>query len=478
MYRSLLTALTCAISLASELPAQPAPLIQPEQLQEDFQTLHTTLEAAHFDLYAATPPSVFSQRRAEIMAQLNEPMSQLDAAIVFQTYTALARHAHARVEFPLQRWFDHVEADGLVLPVDIRIRDGRVWLADHQTGDNDLQASAEILSLNGEPNAVWLARYTRHISADTPHMAYTLLETYLPLVFWIENPALNMVSLQLAQADGVVTTADIALRPLAAFEGSSSSNSPLTLPEHDVRMLDGEIAYLRPGAFTNTTEGESQWDPTSYISRVDAAFERFLDAGAQALILDLRNNPGGSASFSDPLIAWFADRPWRFASQFTVRVSAATTASNAARLADGGGETSRQLAELFASAANGARVSMDLDLQHPRPGTRFERPVYILINRYSYSNATTVAALAQDYGFAVIAGETTADMATTYAAMEHFSLPHSGLAVGYPKAHIIRPNGHSAPHPVTPDIEIEFPVFPGSEDEVLERLRLHIIAEL
>ena len=121
---------------------------------------------------------------------------------------------------------------------------------------------------------------------------------------------------------------------------------------------------------------------------------------------------------------------------------------------------------------------MDLDLQHPRPGTRFERPVYILINRYSYSNATTVAALAQDYGFAVIAGETTADMATTYAAMEHFSLPHSGLAVGYPKAHIIRPNGHSAPHPVTPDIEIEFPVFPGSEDEVLERLRLHIIAEL
>jgi hypothetical protein len=38
-------------------------------------------------------------------------------------------------------------------------------------------------------------------------------------------------------------------------------------------------------------------------------------------------------------------------------------------------------------------------------------------------------------------GEQTGDMATTYGAMERFSLPESGIVVTYPKALIIRQNG-------------------------------------
>ena len=98
----------------------------------------------------------------------------------------------------------------------------------------------------------------------------------------------------------------------------------------------------------------------------------------------------------------------------------------------------------------------------------------MLVNRYSFSNAVTVAAQIQDYGFGVVTGETTADMATTYGAMEQFTLPRTGIIVGYPKAHIVRINGALESHPVTPDVALDFPVLRGPEDVVLDQLVAHV----
>lgn len=471
MIRHFLLTLLAALTTFQSAKAQPPELISPADLQADFLALHQTLEAAHFDLYADTPRSLFDQRRSEIMAELSVPLSRRDAAVLFQTYVALARHGHARIDFPFDTWFEWVGNGGVILPIDVRIRDGQVWLADHQSASNALSVGDEILSLSGLPNAVWLAHYTRHLSADTPHMAYTLLESYLPLIFWIENPEATSIELEIRKRSGQINTLTLPLLTLDEIRASQSPANTFALPEYDARMLDGDIAYLRPGAFSNATPGESPWDPTRYIARVDAALTRFIDADARALIIDIRDNPGGDTSFSDPIIAWFADRPWRFASRFRVRVSDATTASNAARLADGANETSRRYAELFAQANNGDVVEFALTTEYPREDQQFRGEVYLLVNRYSYSNATTMAALVQDYGFATIAGEMTADMATTFGALETFVLPNTGLVLGYPKAHIIRPNGDDHAHPVTPDLVLDFPVLRGEQDVVLEQLR-------
>ena len=80
-----------------------------------------------------------------------------------------------------------------------------------------------------------------------------------------------------------------------------------------------------------------------------------------------------------------------------------------------------------------------------------------------------VAATIQDYHFGLVIGEPTADMATAYGAMEQFTLPATGIVVGFPKARIVRPNGDPRSRGVTPDIAIPFPVVETSKDEVLQR---------
>ena len=73
-------------------------------------------------------------------------------------------------------------------------------------------------------------------------------------------------------------------------------------------------------------------------------------------------------------------------------------------------------------------------------------------------------------------GEPTVDMATTYGAMERFTLPATGIVVGYPKALIVRTNGTPTVHPVEPDVALPSPRIRGPEDTLLEAALEHIAA--
>ena len=82
-----------------------------------------------------------------------------------------------------------------------------------------------------------------------------------------------------------------------------------------------------------------------------------------------------------------------------------------------------------------------------------------------------VASIVQDYRFGTILGEETSDLASTYGAMEKFTLPNTGIEVGYPKARILRPSGNAEARGVRPDIEIPTPIVTGTDDAVLARAR-------
>ena len=114
-------------------------------------------------------------------------------------------------------------------------------------------------------------------------------------------------------------------------------------------------------------------------------------------------------------------------------------------------------------------IDFDIGIAQPWPEPRFHGPVYLLVNRASYSNTVFVAALVQDYGFGIILGEETSDLASTYGAMETFTLPRTGIVVGFPKAQIVRPNGDATTRGVVPDIAIATPLIQGADDPVLQR---------
>ena len=470
-----------AIAAALLFSADQSPAAEqrftPAELRADFAAMYEGLQAAAFDLYAFTPKAELDRAFQEFMASLKEPLTLLKAQIRFEEFAALVRMGHTRVDFPFAVWSKYLKDGGGAFPLGIRVKDGKTFVARNHSGLETIARGDEILELNRAATAEWLKRTERHVSAETPYMAHSLMEFDFPMYLWVELGEPRGFDLLFRTGEGKTRKLRLPARTGEEMKVYSAAQPPglsLSQPLREAKILADNVAYLRPGPFYNAEAktGAEQWDVSGFQTFIDDAFAKFEAAGADRLIVDLRGNPGGDNLFSDVMVAWFADKPFRFFSQFKVRVSPQSTKANEDRLqndAAAAGPVSRQYADLYARANPGDVVEFDLPLVEPRKEGRYRGKVFLLIDRHSYSNSVAVAALVQDYKFGTILGEETSDMATTYGAMERFKLPNTGIAVGYPKAHIVRPNGDRRSRGVTPDIAIDIPVVETPADEVLQR---------
>jgi len=457
--------------------AEPERLYTAKELRADFDQLYRQLRAAHFDLYAYVSQRELDASFEAARGALDRAMTAEQARVKFQLFTAQVHMGHTRAGSAMPQWRQYRQDGGRAFPLSIRIADGRCYVAENLSDSAAIALGDEILALNGERIGRWLERTERHVSAETPYMAHSLMEYDFPIYLWLELGAPESFDIEIRSADGKRHQLRLPARTREEMEKARASQPPalnLEQPLRDAKMLDARVAYLRPGPFYNaeaTTEVE-QWDNSGFRAFIDKAFEEFTRVHADRLIIDLRGNPGGDNLFSDVMVAWIAARPFRFASQFKIKVSEESIAANSARIAEdaaAAGPISQKFAALYAKARVGDIVDFDIPLTPPHAEGVFRGKVFALIDRQTYSNAVAVAATIQDYKFGVILGEETSDLATTYGAMELFKLGNTGISVGYPKARIVRPNGSMRARGVVPDVRIRIPIVQGPSDEVLRQ---------
>ena len=466
-------------AVGAERPADAR--YEAEQVRGDFDELYARMQAAHYDLFARRPKSEYDARFKSMRASFGAPMTRFEIQARFQDFLAYGNIAHARIDFIHDPYHAYQDQGGRIFPLDVRVVKGAALVSANNSGVDAIAAGDEIIALDGESTAVWLPRLCKHLSADTDYLAHAMLEWSLPGLLWLEHGGLAEYRLKLRNAQGKLYEVTVPARSKDEMHAAAVKQPKMFELDWDLReqrMLDNGVAYLRPGPFYNNDPAATDmWDAAAFSSFIDSSFQHFIDAGAKSLIIDLRDNAGGDNSFSDLMVGWFAGKPFRFASDFRIKVSQAAIDSNRKRIDAGTTDgTSPKLAAAYARHKPGEVFSFDFAPGQPRQGQRFQGKVFLLTNRHSYSNTVTVAALAQDYGFATILGEETSDLATSYGAMEQFDLSRSGITVGFPKAYLIRPSGSTEARGVRPDIAIETPAVPAQEDVVLQRA-LKIVEE-
>ncbi|GAB4197484.1 MAG: hypothetical protein Tsb002_31690 [Wenzhouxiangellaceae bacterium] len=433
--------------------ADPDPTYPASQIREDFAELYQTLEASHYDLFINLARDDYNRAYQQYLEQFDRPLPRSEIIHRFQQFVALGHIAHARIESDGQAYNQYMQDGGRILPLDLRIDRGRVYIADQYSGQPQPAPGSEVLTIEGQPALARIQHMQQQLSADSDYLAHTMLEFQFQRLLWRDYGPRDAYTLTVRDNSGAVQTVQIpTLTPETARRNAAASPLlALSWSAREYRMLTETTGYLRPGPFYNT-EGDDLWDQRDFVKWIDQAFNHFINADAKQLIVDLRNNPGGDNSFSDPMIAWFADRRFRFYKHFWVKVSEAAIAANQQRLAANSlNDVSQRYAREYAQRQPGDIIEFEFPYTQPRQDRCYQGAVYALVNRHSYSNTVTVAAILQDYGFATIIGEETADLATTLGAMEHFELTHTGIKVGFPKAQIIRPNGDLTRRGVQPD---------------------------
>ena len=453
-------------------PVSAAPVIQHSgitaaQARQDLDFLQRSLQSAHYDLYVNTPRQQYDAAFRKVRAGLSGSMSSLELVRQFQPLVALGKIGHARIDFPVADYIAAARQGGTVLPFDIRVEGKRVFVTHSYLAHSSIVPGAEILSFGDLSAQQLIDQVARYVSAERPYMVHAQMERFFPRWLWLMRGDFTATDIRGIGKDKRAFITRVSGLPILEVESQKSAWTE-ALSTREVRMLEDRIAYLRPGPFYQEDSADAM-DTSDFKTFIDKAFVDILDSGATRLLIDLRGNPGGDNSFSDLMVAWFATRPFRFSDDFSIKASPEVRQQFRQALASGRDTSGviRRMSDLIDQRKNDERVRVDLEMILPKEN-RFAGKVYVLVDRHSYSNAASAAAMIQDYGFGKIIGEETADLPTSYASSAQFVLPNSGISVTYPKGYFVRPNKDKSLRGVVPDLPVSADVFGTGPDAVLQ----------
>ncbi|WDF57177.1 S41 family peptidase [Mucilaginibacter sp. KACC 22063] len=435
-----------------------------KEVREDFHYLYTTLQQNHYNLFVNTPKKEYDQAYRELEGKIKDHMSLIEVNRLFQPFIALSGLAHCSIAFPFRpAYLDYLKQGGKVFPLDIAVNHEQVYVTDNYSKDPTIKAGDEIITINSRPTLYTLDQLYNYLSGENKAFKNTLIDLYnFSRLYWLVFGRADHFKLRLKRPDRSSYEILLAGIPAKKLEEHAGKKKSIFHSGREFKWI-GKVAYLHPGAFMNTESDENTSDHrtfenSSFVRFIDSAFRQVRRAGTTQLIIDLRGNPGGDNSFSDHMLAYFARQPFSFCSSFSVKTSALTKSF----WRDVTDTALAALKQQIMTQPDGTIFQTKIIKHQPVPDSlRYSGKVYVLIDRYSYSNAVTTAATIQDYHWGLLAGERTSDVPTTYAAIHEFKLPHTGMEVSYPKAFIVRPNGDRSARVLEPDLQLKEPMLEG-----------------
>ena len=210
---------------------------------------------------------------------------------LLQQMCALLKDGHSGVFLP-KELAERMEVD---LPLRIDLIENRVFIT--RVGSKALEAAGvaaglEILKIDGLPVHEYAAKYRRpYVSSNSPQHVEVNVYSYGLLA----GPRDHPVAVEFRSMDGRVFEKHLSRAPY---------DDATALPAFEYRRLDGNIAYVAINTFNS--------------EEVQKEFEARLPEihGADGLILDVRQNDGGSGVLAYNLLGYLTDKdfatpPWR-----------------------------------------------------------------------------------------------------------------------------------------------------------------------
>lgn len=387
-----------------------------------------------------------------------DSLTLLETISCYQRLVSFANTGHSEIDFPAQSYISYAYNNGTVFPLELAFESGKVFIRKNYSGNSELEVGDQLLAIDEQPINQILQQLYPLVSAEREYLKLAKIEFWsFPRLLYQLNGKKDSWKIKIHHRNEILNL-EVGAIPVLEYEGSR--NGEILDPQKELKLY-GASAYLNPGQFgSHTDDGEKL-----YRNFIDSSFTVMKEKKINTLIIDLRNHPGGHNAYSDYLISYFASKPFKWYSSFSIKTSEILK-QHTRQQAD----TADAYSKAILKNSNGQIFKYDFTSYPPVDvSKRFKGKVLVLVNRQTYSMAAVSAALIKDYKFGQIVGEETGDAASLYASQFSFLLPKTNVTVKVPKGYMVRVNGRKETEGVKPDTYIQDHLL-DDKDEVLERL--------
>lgn len=437
--------------------------LSPAQVAQDVDVLVRTIDAVHPDPYLVVEKQSFHEVAGK-RKQRTEPMTVKAFYAAVAPLVISLGHDHTYVEFPWHAYHDDASRGGLVFPFDVSVRDGRLLVKANVSANDKIAAGAVIQSINGVAAEKVLDDLLRYCHGSTRYIkTQKRLPVYFAALLWhVYGPRETFA----VKVDGRVH--DVKGRTPKQIDETRRKQTGRSAGKVGVRYekLEQGVGLLVVDSFTQE----------EFPTKLERVFTAIKGDGVGHLIVDVRNNTGGSTAQVEQLLDYLTDKPYRTAS-FTVQRRSRQMDAFLDKLFAWWFRPLARLHPLIGEyyrtpIGENARIEMDVKKPGHNP-RRFSGRVTVLIGPNNYSAGTEFAVAVKDHHIGTLIGQATGGPANGDGNALEFVLPNSRLRASCATNFQTRPSGERTEGGVQPNIEVS-PLYQGDRDFALERARVHV----
>ncbi|WJG07898.1 S41 family peptidase [Aliiglaciecola sp. LCG003] len=408
-------------------------LISVNDLQNDVAELKSLLLTVH-------PNPSFTMNIAEVELQLNKltqaivaPMTQIEAWKHLSLMNPFFNDGHMVITYPeyYRRLSEHMDNGGRLFPLQVRIdKSQNIYVTGVENVDGNIRVGDKIAAINGVTASEIVGNILNRMHGDTASNLRAFGAERFAKMYW------------LLYGDTGYYQVDIDDNSELRRYSITGSNKKTGRENSDIsdfvqrKILKDDIGYIRIDRFYYSPEQEEP-----FFNFMKESWLEFRDANVQDVIIDVRNNPGGTDHYWQIGIApYVAQESFSFLSRFKIRMTERNI-----RLGPFKGE----LGTLVEGSYDELIPVEELN------DLRIPGKAYLLMGPLSYSSTVLFLTAFQDSHQAVIAGDSSGARSCTTGRIQTSIFGGSKLELTMPTAIFTRPAGQDlCKESIKPDILI------------------------
>lgn len=458
-----------------------ATLHQPGALRADLDTIVALHERTCPNPYLRIPKDSILALNDRLKASIDRPMTRRDFLPMVMELQAGYRSDHY-AQWPPPEDLEYAFARGeRFLPFRAAPYDDRLVIVAVSDSMREIEPGDTIVRIGNVSAVDYLARLRSLTPNETERYRDVRVREWFRYLSWAAGVT-PPTKVEVVRPDGSRHTVQISPSSAGGKERTTPRSSQPSLPV----AAKGDVLVDSPPFRCRLLPGDSiQHAPIALIDfpRMDGPlqdqWETFLDESirvarercAAGLIVDIRQNGGGSTNLGEALLSRITDRPYRMSSKLLWRKSQESDELFRMK-AKPMWRWLTFLTSLFipeyTKLENGQDVVYDNEAtSRSRVEPAFDGPTYLLIGDRTFSAAMDLADGVRTYDLMLTIGQPTGGVPNTLGDIGPFQLPNSRIPISFSMKLFVRASGDESDlGPVRPHIEVA-PI--AGRDTALER---------
>ena len=386
------------------------------ELKEDLQSLYQKLDSTHYNLYHKHSKEEFDQVYKSLYDGITSPMNSMEFYQHLLPLYNLLSDAHSTLIFPFSYSTAYAEQGGLFLPLKLFVKNNDIYVKGNYS-KSDIPLYSKIISINTIDTKQLLqdvgdlANYEL-VEAEDDYKAYFLPRMLFPLYGFDKKYDIEL----LTPNDKKITK---------SVEGIHLDSIPrMNKPYYDFYTIDDSIGVLD----LNLCEGKNEFGHFC-----DSIFSYLNNNSYPYLIIDVRDNGGGSTMLGDTLLTYLTDK--KFTQYPKVKI--------------------KRSSQMDPDVDSIQFITYDDDVERSFNNPNiFSGNTFMIANNNTFSSASLLSATFKCYNLGKLVGEKTGGVQVFYDEPIMHELKNTGLK--FLVSHQLRwcPCGESMHEGIIPDYQV------------------------